>query len=272
MATTTNYGWTTPDDTALVKDGASAIRTLGSSIDSTLKTQIDAQIPDSIIDAKGDLIVGTADNTPARLAVGSNNQVLTADSTTASGVKWATVQSFDPTLAPVVSNGYVGTKTTGALADSTLIEDTTYYIPVFLKNLTYNQIICRGPQAAVTGTLTVRLGIYNADSTTLLPSTVLLDAGTVSITASGTDYAITISQTPSAGYYYLALNMQATTGTSAVRGWSTSSTGSAISSYWGTTLNSYVTGFSQTGVTGAFATAGTLTNNNVTPLIGLRMA
>lgn len=38
MATTTNYGWTTPDDTALVKDGASAIRTLGSSVDSTVFT------------------------------------------------------------------------------------------------------------------------------------------------------------------------------------------------------------------------------------------
>lgn len=36
MATTTNYAWDTPDDTDLVKDGASAIRTLGSSIDSTV--------------------------------------------------------------------------------------------------------------------------------------------------------------------------------------------------------------------------------------------
>jgi len=36
MATTTNYGWTTPNDTDLVKDGASAIRTLGSSIDTTV--------------------------------------------------------------------------------------------------------------------------------------------------------------------------------------------------------------------------------------------
>ena len=89
MATTTNYGWTTPDDTALVKDGASAIRTLGSSIDSTLKTQIDAQIPDSLLTTKGDLIAATGASTPARLAVGANDTVLTADSTAASGVKWA---------------------------------------------------------------------------------------------------------------------------------------------------------------------------------------
>lgn len=36
MASTTHYSWTTPDDTSLVKDGASAIRTLGSSIDTTV--------------------------------------------------------------------------------------------------------------------------------------------------------------------------------------------------------------------------------------------
>lgn len=88
MATTTNYGWTTPDDTALVKDGASAIRTLGSSIDSTLKTQIDAQIPDALLTTKGDLIAATGASTPARLAVGTNDQVLIADSTAATGIKW----------------------------------------------------------------------------------------------------------------------------------------------------------------------------------------
>jgi hypothetical protein len=36
MATTTNYGWTTPDDTDLVKNGASAIRSLGTSVDTAL--------------------------------------------------------------------------------------------------------------------------------------------------------------------------------------------------------------------------------------------
>ncbi len=40
MATTTNYGWTTPDNTDLVKDGAAAIRTLGSAIDTSMNTAL----------------------------------------------------------------------------------------------------------------------------------------------------------------------------------------------------------------------------------------
>lgn len=45
-------------------------------------------IPDTIIDAKGDLIVGTAADTPARLPVGADGEVLVADSGEAGGMKW----------------------------------------------------------------------------------------------------------------------------------------------------------------------------------------
>lgn len=48
------------------------------------------------VDAKGDILVGTAADTVTKLAVGANNTVLTADSATASGVKWATVPSANP--------------------------------------------------------------------------------------------------------------------------------------------------------------------------------
>ena len=51
-------------------------------------TQATAVNP-TIIDAKGDIITATAADTPARLAVGANNTVLTADSSTATGLKWA---------------------------------------------------------------------------------------------------------------------------------------------------------------------------------------
>jgi hypothetical protein len=46
-------------------------------------------IQNAIVDAKGDLITATAADTPARLGVGTNGQVLVADSTTATGLKWA---------------------------------------------------------------------------------------------------------------------------------------------------------------------------------------
>ena len=89
MATTTNYSWTTPDDTALVKDGAAAIRSLGTAIDTTVFANAGAAIAKATVDAKGDLIAGTADNTVARLAVGANDTILVADSSTATGLKWA---------------------------------------------------------------------------------------------------------------------------------------------------------------------------------------
>lgn len=89
MATTTNYGWSTPDDTALVKNGASAIRSLGTAIDTTTYNNAQAAIAKAIVDAKGDIIAATAADTVARLAVGANDTVLTADSSTATGLKWA---------------------------------------------------------------------------------------------------------------------------------------------------------------------------------------
>jgi len=74
-------------------------------------------IPKSLVDAKGDLLAGTADNTVARVAVGSDGQVLTADSAQSAGVKWATPSSGSTspaarlaTVAALAANTRTGNK------------------------------------------------------------------------------------------------------------------------------------------------------------------
>jgi hypothetical protein len=113
--TTTNFGWDIPQSTDLVKDGATAIAALGQDIDTAMVdlkggttgqvlakasgTDLDfswvAQddsnaIQNTQLTAKGALISAFSAGTPATLTVGTNGQVLTADSTAATGLAWAT--------------------------------------------------------------------------------------------------------------------------------------------------------------------------------------
>ena len=68
------------------------------------------------IDAKGDLVAGTGADTFARLAVGTNNQVLVADSAEATGLKWATPAGGGKVLQVV----------SATLADDATSSSTTY--------------------------------------------------------------------------------------------------------------------------------------------------
>ena len=130
MATTTNYSWTTPDDTALVKDGAAAIRSLGTAIDSTVFTNAGNAVAKTIVDAKGDIIAATAADTVARLAVGANDTVLTADSSTATGLKWATSAAGGKTLLST-------TTLTGSSVTISSIDQTYKDLQIVLEDV-YN--------------------------------------------------------------------------------------------------------------------------------------
>lgn len=71
-----------------------------------------ATIKPSVIDAKGDLLAGTAADTVDRLAVGSNTQVLTANSAASTGLSWTSIGSitaYTPALTATVTDPVLGT-------------------------------------------------------------------------------------------------------------------------------------------------------------------
>ena len=113
MATTTNYSWTTPDDTDLVKDGASAIRTLGSSADTTVKNLNPGT-------TAGDLDYYTSGTAKARIPIGSTGQVLTV----AAGVpSWATTSGAMTLLSTTAlsSNSVTVSSISGAYTDLKIV-------------------------------------------------------------------------------------------------------------------------------------------------------
>lgn len=68
----------------------------------TLNLDTTAVIQPTIFDAKADLLTATADNTPARLAVGNNGETLVADSSATTGLRW----SAAPTMGnPIINSG-----------------------------------------------------------------------------------------------------------------------------------------------------------------------
>lgn len=103
-------------------------------VTSAIQTQLNSKIGQAtainptLIDAKGDLIVGSAADTVARLAVGTNDHVLTADSSATNGVKWAALPAGG-------SMTLLSTTTLSGASTSISITPTGYtYIHVLIKN------------------------------------------------------------------------------------------------------------------------------------------
>jgi len=123
-------------------------KTTNADMDFTWVTTDDANaIQNSIVDAKGDLISATANDTPARLAVGSNGNSLIADSTTATGLAYAPSGLTQPIINGAFDIAQRGT-TTGTMS-------TTYLLDRWAASTSSGV----GTQAQVTG-LTVGTEVF----------------------------------------------------------------------------------------------------------------
>ena len=147
MATTTNYGWTTPDDTALVKDGASAIRSLGTAVDTTTKNLN----PSTTL---GDIEYRSSTaNTNTRLAIGTTGQILAVSGgvpawTTPAGGSGLTLideVSFSASMGvnvdSVFSTTYNNYKIIGNIKGDSFALDATMKMRVSATNTSTNYIL-----------------------------------------------------------------------------------------------------------------------------------
>jgi hypothetical protein len=149
MATTTNYGWGTPDDTDLVKDGALAIRDLGQDIDTTTK----ALNPET---TTGDIAYRSATaNTNTRLALGTAGQVLTVNSG-ATAPEWASpagggkvlqvVMATNTTAINIQSTSYTNTNLSGTITPSSA---TSKILVLVSQPFTTNRDAAEAPQGSI---------------------------------------------------------------------------------------------------------------------------
>jgi hypothetical protein len=185
MATTTNYSWSTPDDTALVKDGAAAIRSLGTSVDTTTKNLN----PSTTL---GDIEYRSSTaNTNTRLGIGTTGQVLTV----AGGVpSWSTPAGAGKVLQVVqATTTTTATYTTTSFADSNLTASITPSLATSKVLVIINQT------SSIFGT-----GEVSAQVKLLRDATTVLDysgeflkcrAGSVIVTSSGI-FTITYLDSP----------------------------------------------------------------------------
>jgi len=139
----------------------------------TLSTSIAGKVSSSLVTAKGDLLVATASGTLNRLGVGSNNQVLTTDSTQSTGMKWSPAASGSGPILYIPS-GYGLTSVTGdPLAYQNTQSAGTNFIwymrlPTPASGIATNLWVACGTSGAYDGTTTPnQVGIYDDIGTKL---------------------------------------------------------------------------------------------------------
>lgn len=184
------------------------------SVATTAFVKAQGYVPKSLVDAKGDLIVATGNDTPARLPVGSNGQVLTADSGESAGVKWATPSGgggglpLGNAMQDKLYSAGVSTSSGGGAPPVDIIHLT----PVFLAAGFPIKRLLIGVQTAATGSQSFDVGIYDMNGD-------LLTSGTGSTGTSTGNKEVNLASlvTLDPGMYWFALKIREAAADSTLR-------------------------------------------------------
>jgi hypothetical protein len=154
----------------------------------------------------------------------------------------------------------------------TLSNNTLYLTPIFIDATTTIDRIGVRSSSSFSGTSTVRLGIYSNVSGA--PSALVLDAGTVSFTGANQNQQITINQSLTPGFYWLAFCQQGTAPTlGQYLGVSESTSQTNLFMFVSQTIDGQLlSGFYVASITGAFPSTITPIINNRTPYVWIRVA
>lgn len=170
------------------------------------------------------------------------------------------------TALPITSGLYYTTPASNSSVTATL--NIAFHIPIFVpKTTTFDRIACR-TATGFAGSGVVRLGIYS--DLNGQPDTLVLDAGTISAVSSNTQFQITISQSLTAGLYWLVFVSQTNATTNTYR----SSTTSYLQvGALATTGGGQAIGWNETVPTGALEATVSLNNQTSnSPTVWLRSA
>jgi hypothetical protein len=195
MATTTNFGWTTPDDTSLVKDGAAAIRTLGQSIDTSMMdleggTTGQVLSKTSGTDMDFTWVTPTVASGPTFRAFPTANQTPGAGALTKvvfNSETWDTDSCFDSTtnyrFTPNKAGYYM--VTLGITMDGNPITATNVSI-IYKNGSSYENVFVGQPASTTTQCLANGASIINFNGTTDYIEAYVFQAAATSRTIFGT--------------------------------------------------------------------------------------